>query len=375
MNDPRIERLAGVFVGYSTEIKPGDRVLIEAEPAAEPLVRATFKAILEAGGHPHLFISLAGQTTLTGLDDIFLAFADEDQLAFSPTFYDLVYKQFEARIRIHSASNTRLLTSADKSKLAMREKAIGSVLESQFQRGKTREFKWLTTLFPTQAYAQDTEMSLAEFEDFVFRACHVDLSEDDSVEYWKNVAEKQEHWVDAFAGHENVEVHGPGIDLKLSIKGRSFLNASGHNNMPDGEIYTGPVEDSVNGSVRFSYPCVYRGNEVDGVELVFESGRVTSAKADKNQEFLERMLGTDEGARYLGEFAIGLNYGVDRLTKNILFDEKIGGSIHMALGAGYPETGSQNQSAIHWDLITDMRDGGEIVVDGELFYKDGSFTI
>jgi aminopeptidase len=145
--------------------------------------------------------------------------------------------------------------------------------------------------------------------------------------------------------------------------------------MPDGEIFTGPVEKSVNGRVHFSYPCAYRGNEVDGVELVFEEGRVISAKSNKNQDFLERMLDADEGARYLGELAIGLNYGVDRATKNILFDEKIGGSIHMALGAGYPETGSQNESAIHWDLITDMRTGGEIVVDGEVFYKDGHFII
>jgi aminopeptidase len=375
MNDPRVERLAKVFVNYSTEIKPGDRVLIEAEPGAEPLVRATFKSILEAGGHPHLFISLAGQTTLTGLDDVFLTYANEDQLAFAPTFYNLVYEQFEARIRIHSENNTRLLSGIDRSRMSKRREATRSVLQSQFRRGETREFKWLTTLFPTQAYAQDAEMSLEEFEDFVFQACHVDTTEADPVAYWNKVAEQQQRWVDAFKGHEKIEVHGPGIDLNLSIKERSFLNARGLTNMPDGEIYTGPVEDSINGKVQFSYPCVRSGNEVDGVELVFEHGRVTAAKADKNQAFLEKMLDTDEGARYLGEFAIGLNYGVDRATKNILFDEKIGGSIHMALGAGYPETGSQNESAIHWDLITDMRDGGEIVVDGELIYKDGFFII
>lgn len=374
MNDPRVERLADVYVGYCTEIEPGDRVLIEAEPAAEPIVRATFKAILEAGGHPHLFISMAGQTTLTGLDDVFLQYARKEQIEFSPTFYDLVYEQFESRIRIHSENNTRLLAGADKTQLSKRKEATHSILEAQFRRGKTREFKWLTTLFPTQAYAQDSDMSLQEFEDFVFRACHVDDPDQDPVTYWNKVAEQQQAWVDALTGHEQVQVRGPGIDLELSIKGRTFLNARGLNNMPDGEIYTGPVEDSVNGRVRFSYPCVSSGNEVDGVELVFENGRVTSAKADKNQDFLEQMLNTDGGSRYFGEFALGLNYGVDRITKNILFDEKIGGSIHMALGAGYPETGSQNESAIHWDLITDMRDGGEIIVDGEVFYKDGFFT-
>lgn len=375
MNDPRIERLAAVYVGYCTEIEPGDRVLIEAEPAAEPIIRATFRKVLEAGGHPHLFISMAGQTTLTGLDDVFLEYANKEQIESPATFYDLVYEQFESRIRIHSESNTRLLSGVDKTNMSRRKEAIKSVLEAQFRRGKTREFKWLTTLFPTQAYAQDADMRLQEFEDFVFRACHVDDPQKDPVAYWKQVADQQQAWVEALNGHEHVKLRGPDIDLDLSIKGRTFLNARGLNNMPDGEIYTGPVEDSVNGRVRFSYPCVSSGNEVDGVELVFEDGRVTSARADKNQAFLDRMLDTDAGSRYLGEFAVGLNYGVDRATKNILFDEKIGGSIHMALGAGYPETGSKNESAIHWDLITDMRDGGEIIVDGDVVYKDGHFTI
>ncbi|MGD2162338.1 MAG: aminopeptidase, partial [Anaerolineales bacterium] len=259
MNDPRVDRLAEVYVGYSTEIQPGDRVLIEAEPAAEPIVRATFKAILEAGGHPHLFISLGGQTTLTGLDDVFLQYANEDQIDYPPTFYNLVYEQFDARIRIHSESNTRRLTNTDKAKLAQRDNATRGVLESQFRRGQTREFKWLTTLFPTQAYAQDSEMNLSEFEDFVFQACHVNEPDADPVAQWNQVAQEQQGWVDAFKGHDHVEVHGPNVDLKLSVKGRTFLNARGLNNMPDGEIYTGPVENSVEGRVRFSYPSAYRG--------------------------------------------------------------------------------------------------------------------
>lgn len=359
--DPRVESLARVLVEYSNEIRPGDRVLIEAEPAAEPLVRACFREVLKAGGHPHLFISLAGQATLTGLDDIFLQYANDDQLDYPPTFFNLVYENFESRIRIHSMNNTRLLTGIDKARLARRGKATQSVLESQFTRGQTREFRWMTTLFPTQAYAQDAEMSLEEFENFVYRACHVDDPASDPIMYWLSIKEEQNRIVEALNGHDQVEVRGPNCDLMLSIKGRKFINACGDNNMPDGEVFTGPVEDSVEGRVRFSYPSVLGGNEVE-------------AHADKNQQFLDSMLGTDEGARYLGEFAVGLNYGVDRITKNILFDEKIGGSIHMALGAGYPETGSENKSAIHWDMITDMQDGGEIIVDGELFYKDGRFV-
>jgi aminopeptidase len=372
--DPRVESLARVLVEYSNKIRPGDRVLIEAEPAAEPLVRACFREILEAGGHPHLSISLAGQATLTGLDDVFLQYANDDQLDYSATFYDLVYENFESRIRIQSLSNTRLLAGVDKERFARRGKATQNVLESQFTRGQTREFRWMTTLFPTQAYAQDSEMSLEEFENFVYRVCHVDDPASDPIKYWQSVKEEQSRFVEAFNGHEQVEVRGPNCDLKLSIKGRTFLNACGENNMPDGEVFTGPVEDSVEGRVRFSYPSVSGGNEVEGVELVFKEGKVVEAHAEKNQQFLDSMLETDEGARYLGEFAVGLNYGVDRITKNILFDEKIGGSIHMALGAGYPETGSVNKSAIHWDLITDMQDGGEILVDGELFYKDGRFV-
>ena len=372
--DPRVERLARVLVEYSNEIQPGDRVLIEAEPAAEPLVRACFREILKAGGHPHLFISLAGQVTLTGLDDIFLQYANDDQLDYPPTFHNFVYENFESRIRIHSTRNTRLLTGIDKARLARRGKAIQSVLENQFERGRNREFRWMTTLFPTQAYAQDAEMSLDEFEDFVYRACHVDDPASDPITYWLSVKEEQSKIVEALNGHEQVEVRGPNCDLKLSIKGRKFINACGDNNMPDGEVFTGPVEDSVVGHVRFSYPSVLGGNEVEGVELVFKEGKVVEAHADKNQQFLDSMLETDEGARYLGEFAVGLNYGVDRITKNILFDEKIGGSIHMALGAGYPETGSVNKSAIHWDMITDMQAGGEILIDGELFYKDGRFV-
>jgi len=372
--DPRVERLARVLVEYSNEIRPGDRVLIEAEPAAEPLVRACFREILEAGGHPHLSISLAGQATLTGLDDVFLQYANDDQLDYPATFYDLVYENFESRIRIQSLSNTRLLTGVDKARFARRGKATQNVLESQFTRGQTREFRWMTTLFPTQAYAQDSEMSLEEFENFVYRTCHVDDPVSDPIKYWQGVKEEQSTIVEALNGHEQVEVHGPHCDLKLSIKGRKFINACGENNMPDGEVFTGPIEDSVEGRVRFSYPSVSGGNEVEGVELVFKEGKVVEVHAEKNQQFLDSMLETDEGARYLGEFAVGLNYGVDRITKNILFDEKIGGSIHMALGAGYPETGSVNRSAIHWDMITDMQDGGEILVDGELFYKDGRFV-
>jgi aminopeptidase len=233
----------------------------------------------------------------------------------------------------------------------------------------------MSTLFPTAAYAMEAEMGLNEYEDFVFRACHADDNTIDPVAYWQGVEREQERIIGRVAGHDRVQVRGPNADLTLSIKGRIFKNASGQQNLPDGEIYTGPVEDSVNGWVRYTYPAVYQGRAVEGIELTFENGRVVKASARKNEEFLLRMLDTDAGARYLGEFAIGTNFEIDRFTRNILFDEKIGGSFHMALGAGYPETGSVNKSIIHWDMICDLRSEAEIRVDGEALYRNGKFLV
>jgi aminopeptidase len=171
-----------------------------------------------------------------------------------------------------------------------------------------------------------------------------------------------------------VVLRGPNVDLSLSINGRKFLNAAGKSNMPDGEVFTGPVEDTLNGFVRFSYPAIYSGVLVEGVELTFSNGKVTQARAEKNQAFLMEMLESDTGARYVGEFAIGTNYEINRFSHNILFDEKLGGSFHMALGAGYPETGSHNKSIIHWDMICGMQKDAEILLDGEVVYKNGKFV-
>jgi aminopeptidase len=235
------------------------------------------------------------------------------------------------------------------------------------------ELRWVGTLFPTAAQAQEADMSLADFEDFVYRACFVDQPDPEAC--WREISARQQRLVDWLRGKEQVRVEGPDVELTLSIAGRTFINSDGHKNMPSGEIFTGPVEESVNGWIRFTYPAIYGGREVQGIELRFEDGRVVEASAGKNESFLQAVLDTDPGARYLGEFAIGTNDGIDRFTKSILFDEKIGGTIHMAVGAGYPETGSKNESAVHWDMICDMRDGGRIWVDDELFYDSGVFTI
>jgi aminopeptidase len=369
--DSRVEKFAKILVEHSARVIPGDRVLIEGTTAAEPLIRELYIQILQKGGHPHLMIALPGMMPFCQ-DELYLTYASDSQLDFVPTFYKLAYDQFESRIRIHSATNTRGLTNIDPDKVQRHGKAIGVITEAQMRRGAEGVFKWVTTLYPTEAYAQDASMSLKEYEDFVFGAIHA--NEDDPIAYWNSTAAGQQKAIDILAGKSQVVLRGPNVDLTLSIKNRKFMNSTGMYNMPDGEIFTGPVEDSVNGSVKFTYPAIYQGVAVEGAELTFNKGRVEQVKAEKNQDYLIKMLESDAGSCYLGEFAIGTNFDINKFTGNILFDEKIGGSFHMALGAGYPETGSKNKSAIHWDMICDLRTDSEILVDGRLFYKNGEFV-
>lgn len=367
VTDPRIHKFAQILVDHSARIQPGDRVLLEGTFAAEPLVRELYALILQRGGYPHPLFTFPGE------EKIFFTYANEAQLDFIPTFKYLAYQEFESRIRIHSATDTRALSEIDPAKQSRRQKAVSPILETQMRRGAAGEFKWVTTLFPTEAYAQEAGMSLQEYEDFVYRACFADR--DDPVAAWKQVEKEQSRIVSWLKGRDTVTVQGPNVDLRLSIKGRRFMNSSGRFNMPDGEVFTGPVEDSANGWVRFTYPAIAGGRVVNGVELRFENGRVVKATATENEAYLLQMLETDPGARYLGEFAIGTNFQIDRFIGQILFDEKIGGTFHMALGAGYPETGSVNKSAIHWDMICDLRTDSEIRVDGDLLYRNGQFVI
>jgi aminopeptidase len=369
--DSRVANFAKILVDHSARIVPGDRVLIEATTAAEPLIRELYIQILERGGIPHPMIALPGMMPFSQ-DEMYLTYAKDTQLDFVPTFYKLAYDQFESRIRIHSATNTRGTTNIDPDKAQRRSKALSSITEAQMRRGAEGKFKWVTTLYPTDGYAQDAGMSLKEYEDFVFNAVHA--GEADPIAFWNSTAEGQQKAIDWLKDKSQVVMRGPNVDLTLSIMGRTFMNSTGAHNMPDGEIFTGPVEDSLNGWVKFTYPAIYGGVAVEGAELTFNRGRVEVAQAEKNQAYLLKMLESDEGARHVGEYAIGTNFDIDRFTGNILFDEKIGGTFHMALGAGYPETGSRNKSSIHWDMICDLRTDSEILVDGELFYKNGEFV-
>ncbi len=369
MTDTRIHKLAQILVDHSTRVQPGDRILIEATLLAEPLVRELFSLILERGGFPHLALTLPDQ------EELFYAHAKDAQLDVPPTFTKLAYDTFEGRIRIHSLANTRALTGVPAAALQRYQKAVAPILKTQMERGAANQFKWVSTLFPTQAQAMEGDMGLHEFEDFVYAACKADDNTPDPIAAWHKVEELQRSAVARIQGHDRVMLRGPNVDLQLSIKGRKFNNSYGRHNMPDGEIYTGPVENSASGWVRYNYPAVYSGRVVEGIELKFEQGRVVQASASRNEDLLLRLIDSDPGARYLGEFAIGTNFGITRAIKNILFDEKIGGSFHMALGAGYPETGSVNQSIIHWDMVCDMKTDSEIRVDGELFYQNGEFVV
>jgi aminopeptidase len=368
MADERVARLARVLVDYSTDVQPGETVVIRGLPAAAPLITAVFERVLERGGYPALLLDLPG------LEEIFLRRANEDQLGFVPPLARLATETFDVTLNVGGQVNTRGMSAVDPERQKRRRSAVGPIMQTFMQRSAEGTLRWALTQYPTDGYAQDADMSLREYEDFVYGACHVDDG-GDPVAYWQGVKAEQDRLVSWLKGKNLLEVRGPNADLRLSVAERTFINCCGLRNMPDGEVFTGPVEQSVNGWVRFTYPVVAYGREVDGVEIHFEDGRAVKATAAKNEDFLRTTLATDPGASYLGEFAIATNFGIQRFTKNILFDEKIGGTIHMAFGNGYPETGSRNISALHWDMICDMRDGSEILVDGEVIYRNGQFLI
>lgn len=367
MPDPRVLRLADTLVNYCTAVRPGDWVLVRGHVLALPLVEAVVERVARAGGHPTV------QLDADELRAAFLAAAGEGQLRWVSPLDELMAEKLDVRIGIRAASNTRSLTGIDPARQQLAQQAQRAVSQTFMQRSAAGAHRWVATLYPCPAYAQEADMSLAAYEDFVYAATYAD--QPDPVACWRAVHDRQQRLVDWLAGKQEVQVRGPNVDLTLSITGRTFINSDGKRNMPSGEIFTGPVEDSANGWIRFSYPAIRDGREVTGVELAFEQGRVVRATADKNEEYLLSQLEMDPGARYLGEFAVGTNDQIRTFTKNILYDEKIGGTMHLALGAGYPETGSRNRSAIHWDFICDMRQESEIRVDGELFYRNGEFQI
>jgi aminopeptidase len=367
MTDPRVETVARILVDYSVEVRPNQLVRISGGPEGAPLILAVYQKVLERSAHPFLHVEPEEA------EELFYSYAKDAQLDYVAQFMKEMIEQVDAHVGIWTDVNTKQLTNADPAKQSRRAVAMRPLRDRLLERAANKELRWTGTLYPTQAFAQDAEMSLREFEDFVYKACLV--HEPDPISAWKKVSKEQQRVTDWLNKARQIHVVGPDTDLKLEVTDRKWINCDGRENFPDGEIFTGPIEESMNGHIRYTYPACLHGREVEDVRLQFKDGKVIEATAAKNEEFLLKMLETDEGARYVGEFAFGTNPGIQRFTKNTLFDEKIGGTIHIAIGTGYPESGSKNKSAIHWDMVCDLRKGGEVRVDGTLFLKDGEILI
>ena len=367
MRDPRVDKLAEVLVQYSVSVQKGDLVSIQGTPAGEPLIVALCEAVLQAGGHPQV------RMVPPQLTELLLKQGSDEQLRYVSPLAQHEVETINKRIGVWSEINTRALTNTDAARQALLSAAREPILSRFMERAAKKELRWVGTLFPTQASAQDAGMSLSEYEEFVYGAGHLDKP--DPVAVWREIAARQQEAVSLLNGKTRLRVQAAnGTDLSFSVEGRRWINCCGLSNFPDGEVFTSPVEETVEGWIRFSFPAVHLGHECDGVALRFEAGQVVEAQAQHGQEFLKQMLGQDEGARRVGEFAIGCNYGVTSFTRNTLFDEKIGGTVHLAVGASYPETGGCNKSGLHWDMVCDMRQGGCITADDEVIYQDGKFT-
>jgi aminopeptidase len=367
MRDQRADALAQILVRYSTRVQEGDVCVIQSTTAGELLVQAVYEEVLRAGGHPVL------QLTTTGAQAAFLEHAANEQLDWVPPPSEWAAEKSDVRIAVMADVNPRELQHADPRKQARVQKARRPLMETSMRRAADGDYRWALTLFPTEAYASEAGMSLRDYEDFFYAACLAD--DPDPVTAWQRQSDEVNRLAEWISGRSEVHIEAPGTDLTLGVEGRTWIPCTGEHNMPDGEFFTGPVEDSVNGEVAFSLPAGYGGREVEGVRFRFEGGRVVDASAERGEDFLIEMLDTDEGARRLGELGIGTNFGISAGTREILLDEKIGGTVHLAIGMSYPETGGENSSAVHWDMICDLREGGSLTVDGEELQRDGRFLV
>jgi aminopeptidase len=353
--DPRISKLADVLTNHSLIIKKNDIIEINAGHEAKDLVNELAKRILLKGAFPRV------NCGIEGFSYTYFKYASEEQLKSLPKIRMYEAKNIHGSINIGTEYNTKELSSISPDKLALRRKVTRKISDIILKKNN-----WVLCEFPTNALAQDAEMSLQEFEDFVYGACIRD---------WKKEEKRQDLLKKILDEGNEVHIVGKNTDLKFSIKGRQGKKCFGRRNMPDGEVFIAPVEDSTEGYINYDFPVCTMGKEIDNISLVFKKGKVVKATASKNQELLQKMIKIDSGACKLGEFGIGTNFGIKKFIKNILFDEKIGGTIHLALGMAYKEGGGRNKSALHWDMIKDLRKGGAVYIDGKLIEKDGKFMI
>jgi aminopeptidase len=366
VRDPRVARLAELVVSYSLGLEPGKVLRIDAPPVAAPLAVEIYRAALAVGAHPYVNVELER------LPELMLAGASEEQLDFVSPIARAEVDLLDAIVTVWSESNTRALTRADPERHQRLIASTQQLSKRRWERMAAGELGWCGVPFPTEAHAQDAEMSLGEYERFVFRACHVE-DEGDPVAHWQGVREELGQRAEALSEASELRIIGPGTDLKVGVEGRRWQAADGRHNMPDGEVYTSPLETVTEGEISFGFPALFHGREVTDIRLRFEGGSVVAAEAASGGEYLDALLPIDEGARRLGEVAFGLNYEIDRFTQNTLFDEKIGGTMHVALGSSFDDLGGQNESVLHWDLVCDLRRDGEVYADGELVWRAGRF--
>ncbi len=366
MRDPRYDRLAELVLDHSLRLQAGEVLRIEGDAAAAaPLVVPLHREATKRGAHAYTALELGG------LKEVLVEHGSDEQLDFVSPIELREMDAIDASITIWSESNTRSFTRADTDRRQRQLTAQRQVAIRRRDRIASGEHRWCGTLSPTEGHAQDADMSLEDYEDFVFRACHV--LDDDPVEHWRQVGERLQARAEELSSVRELRIVGEDTDLTAVVDGRTWRAAYGRQNVPDGEVYTSPVETGVNGTIRFGFPAVFGGREIDDARLVLENGRVIAAEAAGGEEYLRSLLEIDEGANGVGEIAFGLNYEIDRFTRNILFDEKIGGTMHLALGMGFEALGGQNRSALHLDLICDLRRDGEVYADGELVWRNGQF--
>lgn len=365
MKDPRIEKYADVLLNYCIKLKKDQLVCLRGSSLAEPLILELYKAALLKGAHPFTRI------LLQGLEETYFKYSTENQLKYITPIQKYEMNNSDALVAIMSSFNTKELTGIDPKKQAVAQKAAKPLMEKTMKRTAQGKYSWVGCLYPTNAAAQDAGMSLSDYENFVFKACLLDRK--DPVAEWRKISKYNARLIKYLSRKSEIRIVAPDTDLTYRIKGRKWVNCDGKNNFPDGEVFTAPWENSAGGHIRFTFPAVYHGREVEDVRIEFKNGKAVKATAAKGEDFLNAMLDMDKGSRYLGEVAIGTNFGIKSFTKNILFDEKIGGTVHMALGMAYPETGGKNSSGLHWDMICDLRKNGALYADGQLFFKNGRF--
>jgi aminopeptidase len=356
MADPRVKKLASILVHHSLGVKKGETVLISASSElAKPLVLEVFSELMRTGAHPMTSISFEETA------NIYYNLATRAQLTNFPKIKLYEANNIDCVVSIRATANKKALSNVDPGKVGQRSKVVRPISEIIVNKKR-----WILCNFPTNGLAQEADMSLTEYEDFVYSATNID---------WTKARKKGVKLKRALDKASDVKIVGKDTDLSLSIKGRRSIPCFGERNMPDGEVFLSPVEDSAEGYIYYEMPAIYQGREVLGIRLRFKAGKVVEASADKNEKFLVSMLDTDKGARFLGELGIAVNYGIQKFSKDILFDEKIGGTVHLAVGRSYEEAGGKNISAIHWDMIKDLRKGGALYLDGKMVQKNGRFLI